>query len=76
MSCTCGIWEVVGAINGYCTYAKKGLTRDEAQRFIDAVGDSTGVVKYFWPDGEGIVVSIEHSGFWVQVMHDHKRPND
>ena len=75
MSCTCRIWEVVGAINGYCTYSKQGLTRDEAQHFIYAVGDTEGVVQYFWPDGEGIVASLEHSAFWARVMHDHKLSN-
>ena len=75
MSCARRTWEVVGAINGYCTYNKQELTRKEAQHFIDAIGDSEGVVKYVWPDGEGIVGSLEHSAFWVRVMHDHKLPN-
>jgi len=74
MSCTCRIWEVIGAINGNCVYVKDSLTDAETLHFLDntQVQGESGQIRYFWPDGDGIVAPAANSAFWRRKMHEHR----
>ena len=67
------IFEIIGAIHGNCTYVKDNLTEKEAHDFIDSVQRvEDGVIRYFWPDGDAIVGTIEECCFWCRVMHEYR----
>jgi hypothetical protein len=66
--CECRTWEVIGCLDGHCVYVKSNLTADEANHFLYNAIDEDGNVRYFWPDGEGIITSGRSAAFWKRQM--------
>ena len=67
--CDTDKWEVIGSINGYCTYHKDNLTKDEVGEFMGYILDHDGRIMYRWADDTLLFLpNLDTCAFWARKM--------